>query len=164
MSVEDLYKFTLSDIETLIEAVGDWELVNNQDFNAMIVIKNLLLPPEDSQDYEGVKALKKHFAVREKDIMASRSLRQEIAVFLKAKLYRARRELGICKLFDMASGNDDKEATLVTAEKPVNLNAKDDASTLKKRLELAEAFIDDLKVRSYYEKFIEDRKNADIQS
>lgn len=92
----------LDDIKLLIEAVDDWEIFGSQEFHAMNFIKNVAIPSEfqDSEMGQALKQLKEHFRNREKDIMATRSLRQEKAIFVKAKLMLMRNSKSVDKLFE----------------------------------------------------------------
>jgi hypothetical protein len=160
-------KFTRDDIETLIEAMGDWEMLGNHEFHVMSMIKNAPMPPEDHEAYEALAQIKEHFQNRERDIMASRAVRQEKAVFLKAKLMLVRSDLGITALFDMTSNTDANSPMPKKEEaKPVEPRVKrsksesSDQVDYKAKLEMAEFFIKDLGVQSHYEKFLAEKAAA----
>lgn len=142
--------FTREELETLIEAIGDWELLGNQEYNFSQMIKSAPMPPEDHEAFEIMNQIKEHFRSREKEINDSREVRQEKAVFLKAKLMLVRRDLAIDKLFDFAKNTNLSEEP---AEAPAV--APDVAD---KKLKQAEHFIRDLGVWPHYEKFLEDQK------
>jgi hypothetical protein len=135
-------KFGMYDIETLIEAMGDWEMVGNHDFHVLNMIKNAPMPPEDHEAYEVMSQIKEVFRAREKDILASRSLRQEKAIFLKAKLLMVRSKLTSGQLFDMSENAE-------VAKLPKNTDAE-------RRLEQAEFFIKDLGVWDHFQKFLKE--------
>jgi hypothetical protein len=163
-------KFTREDIETLIEAMGDWEALGNHEFHIMSMIKSAPMPPEEHEAFEAWSQIKEHFRNRERDIMASRAVRQEKAVFVKAKLMMVRRDLGIETLFDMASNAD--AASPAPQPKPIpqfdnegwfpkkTKAVSEDEEGFKAKLELAEFFIRDLGVQNHYEKFLAERKNG----
>jgi hypothetical protein len=147
-------KFTRDDIETLIESVGDWELIGNQEFHMMQMIRNAPMPPEDHEAFEPIQQIKDWYAEREKTILQSKAMRQEKAVFLKAKLMLVRKEMDIHDLFEMAT--DDPQ----TAEKrPINLPAV--ATELENKLKMAEFFIRDLGVWDHYVKFLTEKSQPD---
>ena len=146
-------KFSIYDIETLIEAMGDWEMVGNHDFHVLNMIKNAPLPPEDHEAYEVMIQIKDAFRIREKDILASRSLRQEKSIFLKAKLLMVRSKLTSGQLFDMSENADAATGNNATAQ----TQPKQDH--LQKRLEQAEFFIKDLGVWDHFQKFLSDKSS-----
>ena len=135
-------KFSMYDIETLIEAMGDWEMVGNHDFHVLNMIKNAPMPPEDHEAYEVMSQIKEVFRIREKDILASRSLRQEKAIFLKAKLLMVRSKLTSGQLFDMSENAE-------VSKLPKNTDVAN-------RLEQAEFFIKDLGVWDHFQKFLKE--------
>lgn len=154
-------KFSRSDIETLIEAMGDWELIGNNEFHVLQMIKNVPLPPEDHEAFEMMTQIKDHFRKREKDIMASRQTRQEKSTFLKAKLMMVRQELGINALFEMATTADEEQPK--TASKPnvpnetlvkvsEELQAKLNQAEL--RLKQAETYVKQIGAEKYYLEYL----------
>lgn len=138
-------KFSVYDIETLIEAMGDWEMVGNHDFHVLNMIKNAPMPPEDHEAYEVMSQIKDVFRAREKDILASRSLRQEKAIFLKAKLLMVRSKLTSGQLFDMSENADVAKGVKKT--------------DVDNRLEQAEFFIKDLGVWDHFQKFLKENSS-----
>lgn len=146
-------KFTKQDIETLLEAVDDWEITGNHEYHILNMIKNAPMPPENHEAFESMLQIKNYFQNKEKDILASRSVRQEKSIFLKAKLMMARNDLGINELFEM-SKEDIKSNDLKQIE---NSSKQDDA---KKQLSYAEYFIKDLGVWDHFQKFLADKKNS----
>lgn len=148
-------KFSRDDIETLLEAMSDWEAIGSQEWHMMQAIKNAPMPPEDHEAYEIFSHVKDYFRKREKDIKESRITRQERAVFLKAKLMLVRRDMGINQLFEMAT-----ETATAPANQPlpvaqeVVVTAADDVVA---KLADAEFFIKDLGVWEHYQKFLADR-------
>jgi len=163
-------RFTRDDLETLIEAMGDWESLGNHEFHVLQMVKNIPMPPEEHEAFEFIHKLKEHFRSRERDIKDSRVTRQEKSVFLKAKLMMARRDLGISALFDMASNMDEgnlsdapKETVPSSSsgiETPIEDLPTDELSLAKRGLEQAEFFIKDLGVWEHYQTFLSDRKNS----
>lgn len=151
-------KFSRDDLETLLEAMGDWESLGNQEWHLAQMVRNSPMPPEDHEAYEMMQAVKEHFHRREKEIKANRETRQERAVFLKAKLMMVRRDMGIDQLFEMATRTDLVEE--VASEPEVKSEVKQATPVLsggedfQKRLERAEYFIRDLGVWGHYEKFL----------
>lgn len=152
--MSDLSSFTREDIETLIESVGDWETVGNHEYHVLSMIKSAPMPPQDHEAFEAMSQIKDYFRSREREIVASRALRQEKAVFLKAKLMTVRRKLDVEKLFDMAANA--KESDDLTSNDPSTMNQ----DGLKRKLQLAEDFIKDMGVTGYYEKFVADRNSS----
>jgi hypothetical protein len=165
-------KFTREDLETLLEAMSDWESLGNHEFHVLQMIKNAAMPPEDHEAFEQFLQIKEHFRKREKEIIASREVRQEKAVFLKAKLMLVRKDVGISALFDMAANADanspapkPKEEREPEAwnhlEEPVKKAATAAVAVedegIAKRLTLAEFFIRDLGVWDHYQKFIAEK-------
>jgi DNA-binding protein H-NS len=161
-------KLTRDDVDTLIESVDDWEMLGNFEFHQMNMIKNLPMLPEDHEAHEAIKQIKEYFRRREKEIMATREVKQEKAVFLKAKLMMIKRDMGINKLFEIAVGTDDSssaaadklpaKAVQEPGENAVRVSVKDGSEDVRRRLELAEFFINDLGVWDYYQKFLADRE------
>lgn len=162
-------KFSRDDVETLIEAMGDWEALGNQEYTLLQMIKGAPLPPEDHEAYEYMQHIKDHFKRRERDIMDGRLTRQEKSVFLKAKLMLVRRDLTINKLFEMAAEAPVDIEKMSDWEKPVvedkTVEAPEAAikipvkssGDVAKRLEMAEFFIKDLGVWGHYEKFLAEK-------
>jgi hypothetical protein len=164
-------KFSRDDVETLIEAMGDWEALGNQEYTLLQMIKGAPLPPEDHEAFEYMQHIKDHFRRREREIMDGRLTRQEKSVFLKAKLMLVRRDLGINKLFEMAAeGPFDAEKmsdwekpkpvveneTVKAPEEAIKIPVKS-SGDVAKRLEMAEFFIKDLGVWGHYEKFLAEK-------
>ena len=170
-------KFSRDDVETLIEAMGDWEALGNQEYTLLQMIKGAPMPPEEHEAFEYMQHIKDHFKNREREIMHSRLTRQEKAVFLKAKLMIVRRDLGISKLFEMAAVDPDDSPTPppISTESPgTNLKEKSVPSFLpesaekpqkpetnaEERLKKAEFFIKDLGVWGHYEKFLAEKSGS----
>jgi len=161
-------KFSRDDIKTLLDAMNDWESVGNQDFHILQVVKNVPMPAEDHEAYDYISQIKEHFTKREKDIIASQEIRQEQAVFLKAKLMMVRKELGITQLFDMAANADmTTPQSLPKVSQRVEAKFKPSAkivgnstqlAELQSKLELAEFYIKDLGVWPMYEKFLAEKQ------
>jgi hypothetical protein len=153
-------KFNIYDIETLIEAMGDWEMMGNHDFHVLQMIKNAPMPPEDSEAFDVMNQIKEVFRSREKDILAGRAMRQEKAIFLKAKLLMVRSKLTSGQLFDMGENSDvaNQINTKESAKAIVKKNLE--KSNLEKKLELAEYFIKDLGVWDHFQKFLSDSAGA----
>jgi len=161
-------KITSQDLETLIEAMGDWESTGNHEFHIMNAVKNAILPAEENESYEFVKQVKDHFAKREKQIKADRSVRQEKAIFLKAKLMWHKSQGGIQQIFEDARqpvaqplSASEEEAMLfpgleTTETKPQNV----DMSSAAAKLKLAERFIEECGIRTHYEKFLADEQTS----
>ena len=118
--------FSRQDVEVLIESVGDWESVGNQEYHVLNKIKDVPLPRSDHEAFEPMTQMKQYFKEREKEILASRALRQETAVFLKAKLMLVRRDLAIGKLFDMAANVESNQEPVEAA---VNLPVQNENET-----------------------------------
>lgn len=140
------------DLETLLEATNDWEMLGNNDFYTLNMVKAVPLPSEDHETYNFIRDIKDRFRSREKDIKAARAVRQEKAVFLKAKLMMLKRDLGITQLFD--------EAQVSTPEKGIVMTASGHTIQLSdenKELIRAEEFIKDLGVWEHYQKFCLER-------
>ena len=148
-------KFSREDIETLLEAMNDWEAVSSQEWHLMNMIKSAPMPPEDHEAFDMVQHVKDYFRNREKDINDSRVTKQEKACFLKAKLMMVRRDLGINQLFEMAT-----EDVPVDASAPKeSAEATQPVSVSPSALERAEYFIRDMGIWEYYQKFL-DRENG----
>jgi len=96
-------KLTNDDLNTLVEAMSDWESIGNHEYHLMNAVRSAIMPPEDSESHEFVKMVKDHYRAREKEIKDTRLVRQERAVFLKAKLMLARSSNAVEQLFDQAS-------------------------------------------------------------
>jgi hypothetical protein len=146
--VELSSKFSRPDIETLIDALGDWELVGTQDYSLLQMIESSPMPPEDHEAYEMVVQVKEHYRNRKKDILASRAIRQEKAIFLKAKLLLVRNGMEIEDLFEMEPDPTVPAQIPVQATVPVTTGLS---------LELAEYFIRDLGVWDHYQKFLAEK-------
>lgn len=153
-------KFTREDLETLIEATGDWEMLGNREYQMLEMIRGAPMPPEDHEAYEIMSQIKEHYKKRERDINASRQVRQERAVFLKAKLMLVRMELGTSQLFDMAGSVDSSPSH--NPAKSAEKAAPALSSEAEEALKLAEFFIKDMGagVWDYYQKFLQERKGG----
>jgi len=136
-------KFEMKDIEMLIDSIDDWESMRNQEFHMLNAIKSTPMPPEDHEAFEPFQYLKNMFIQREREIERNRTMRQEKAVFLKAKLMLARQDMDVNSLFDFSS-----------EEEPKVSNNNSESGSYQKKWELAEAFIKDLGVWSHYETFL----------
>jgi hypothetical protein len=66
------------------------------------------MPPEDHEAFEPFQYLRNMFKQREKEIERNRTMRQEKAVFLKAKLMLARQDMDVNSLFDFSSEEEPK--------------------------------------------------------
>lgn len=165
-------KFSRDDVETLIEAMGDWEALGNQEYTLLQMIKGAPMPPEDHEAFEYMQHIKDHFRRREREIVDSRLTRQERSVFLKAKLMMVRRDLGINQLFEMAATPDvaatEPQPELEPQPEPQPESSTDSPVQEKKsmsgdlhsRLKIAEFFIKDLGVWAHYEKFVAEKTNS----
>lgn len=154
-------KFSREDIETLIESVSDWETIGNHDYHVLQTVKSMPMPPEEHEAYESMTQIKEYFRNRERDIMASRAVRQEKSTFIRAKLMMVRREMGISELFEMATQNTPVAASNSQREYGDNASVQAEQKlpenpeqVKRSKLELAEAFIRDLGVWAHYEKFL----------
>lgn len=139
-------KFTKDDLETLIEAMGDWESIGNHEFHIMNAIKNMPMPPEDHEAFEHVVHIKKWYEDRSKEIKTQRRVRQEKAIFLKAKLMLLRQDMTIDQLFEITTTNED--------------SAPQSDPGMMTKLELAEFYLKDLGVWDQYQKFLEEKQTA----
>lgn len=161
-------RFTREDLETLIESMSEWEVLGNYDFNVLQMIKAAPMPPQDHEAYEMMSQIKDHFRQREKEILATRTTRQEKAVFIKAKLMMARKELGIKQLFDMAAHVDPTVMPVSqetqSSESPTT-SPDEIVSSFKQKLKLAEYFIKDMGtgVWDYYQKFLREREQTSAE-
>lgn len=152
------------DLETLLEATNDWEMLGNNDFYTLNMVKTVPLPAEDHETYRFISHIKEHFRSREKDIKAARAVRQEKAVFLKAKLMMLKRDLGITQLFDEAQVVPERGFVMkASADHTIKLSddeiqrAEDLTNAIDKDLKRAEEFIKDLGVWEHYQKFCLER-------
>ena len=154
-------KFSRDDIETLLEAMNDWETLGGQEFHLMNIVKSTPMPPEDHEAYEMVSMIKEHYAKREKDIKESRITRQERAVFLKAKLMLVRRDMSVNQLFEMAT--EDAPAVPVSeAKTEVGCSEAKPAPFVQNDLQRAEFFIRDLGVWDHYQKFLNEKHEESV--
>lgn len=144
-------RLTKEDLDVLIEAMGDWETIGNQEFHAMNMVKSAVLPPEEDPSYEFVKQLKEHFQQREKDIRDARSVRQEKAILVKCKLMLNKSDMGIEQLFADARMPIKEFSTPATSATLQGLHP----DTAK--LRLAEQFIEECSITSHYQKFLKDK-------
>lgn len=144
-------KFSKEDLETLIESMGDWELMGSQEFNFLSMIEDAPMPPEDHEAFQVMQHIKDHYRVRKQQILDNRAVRQEKAVFLKAKLMLVRRDMNIDSLFEMAVSSPGP----VPVTPPVKNEFAPDV--IQQKLEMAEFFIRDLGVWGHYEKFLAEK-------
>jgi len=162
--------FTKNDIETLIDSMSDWEMMGNQEYHLMEMIKNAPMPPEDHEAFEMMENIKDHFRGREKDISESRVTRQEKAVFLKAKLMMVRRDLAVNQLFDFAATSSDTPTsdtpvespkvapTPVKSVAPVKVPVRSaDAGDI---LALAEEYMKDIGIWDRFQNFVRERQES----
>lgn len=152
-------KLSVSDIQLLVDAVGDWEMNNNHDYHIMQIVKNTIVPDEEEnqEQYEFVMQVKNHFKQREKEINDKRSLRQEQAIILKAKLMLLKNELDVDQIFDDAQESIPKikklQVNAPTAVVVVDEPIKD--SKLDK-LDKAESFLNQSKYAKIWELYQSD--------
>ena len=80
-------EFTEDDLNTILEAVGVWELQCNADLEMIAKLK-MLQDPEfpDEESKEAFYAWKNAMLSREKQIVQHKKVRTEKAILLKAKL------------------------------------------------------------------------------
>jgi hypothetical protein len=164
------------DLETLIEATCDWETIGNHEFHVMNWVKNCSIPPEDSESHEFIVRIKEHFKEREKEIRSMREIRQEKAIFLKAKLMLIKRDLAINQLFDNAAQPQAAPAPEVPQQQaPAEVTPpqavaeavtdfrqepKPAYETIELQLELAEKYIKEVGIWTNYQNFVsEERAN-----
>lgn len=156
-------KLNANDIEILIESVDSWETSGNRDFHIMNMVKNAMMPDRDDDSYEFIKQVKDHFISREREIKADRSLRQEKATLLKAKLMLMRDDIGIDQLFEESS---EPVAKMPMPKKVFKKPVKDDEPKIVKsenaetpdsseKLALAESFLDQVRITSYYQAWLD---------
>lgn len=165
-------QFNRDDIEVLIESIGDWEMHGNQEYNVAQMIKNIPIPDEDHPQYDVVREAKEHFRRREKLIIQQRSERQEKAVFIRAKLFLTRREVNVNQVFDMAADFSSAPLTPHVEEEVISTPPTDsapkslskEAEDYKKRLELAEFFINDLGVGPNYRAYLDGLQESSSKS
>jgi hypothetical protein len=150
-------KFTKEDIDTLLTALDDWEMLGNNDFHWMQMIKQSPMPPKDHEAYETFKMLKESFVQREKEILNARAVRQERAIFLKAKLMLVRQDMSVDQLFEMATTTDSTEKKIAVKGDSEPVPVKVGTS----KLQLAESFMKEINVWSHYQKFLQE-KQAEI--
>lgn len=157
-------KLDLHDIEVLIEAVGEWESLGNQDYYIAQQVKNIPLPDEEENEdaYKYISAVKKHFAEREKDIKAARAVRQEQSTFLRAKLFMMKQSQGVEKLWEAPESSaiaapkekdikvvkepkkDKKEPKSEVKEPKEPKKAKPKTDDWQLKYEIAEKYMEDL--------------------
>lgn len=145
----------LDDFEVLLEAMNDWETIGNGEFHAMNMIRSMPIPPENHEYHEYIVQIKDHFRKREKDIKDSRAVRLEKATFIKTKLMIQKRDAGINKLFEDATAPIAVEPTTSVKSSAGTVVQMDDKDS--QHLKMAEAFISDMSVWTYYNKFLTDR-------
>lgn len=156
-------KFTREDLDTLIAAMGDWETVGNQEFYMLNMIRQIPMPPEDHEAFEAIQQVKKHFAEREKEIKDTRSIREERAVFIKAKLMMIRQDMTVDQLFEMATTTSPAPDKVEGKKVPIlDLSAESAKApeTETQKLESAEFFINDMGCSAMYQKFLEEKKDS----
>lgn len=153
-------KFSKEDLETLIEAIGDWELMGSQEFNFLSMIEDAPMPPEDHEAFKVMQSIRDHYRAKKQQILDNRSVRQEKAVFLKAKLMLIRRDMNMDSLFEMTI---ESSGTGVPVTPPVMLSKKFAPADAQQKLEMAEFFIKDLGVWSHYEKFLAEKKAETVK-
>lgn len=137
-------KFSREDLEVLIEAIGDWEALGNQEWTIAQMVKAAPLPPEEHETFGMMSAIKDHFRQRERLLNQNRQERQEKAVFLKAKLMLVRKDMEIDSLFSIPTESD----------LPI-INGSEAA----RRLHIAESFIKDLGVELHYQKYLSEQNS-----
>lgn len=152
--------FSAQDVDTLIEAVGDWEQLGMGEYHMLQMVRQIPNLPEDHEAHEYVKHLKEQFENRRQEIEATRRTRQERSVFLKAKLMLIRQDMTVDQIFEMATDSSTvaapapKEAPVKRAA-PATEQLTGDAALLR-HLRIAEFFIKDLGVQSHYEAFVKE--------
>lgn len=149
--------FTRDDIATLIESIGDWEMIGSQEFHLMKMVLDAPLPPEDHEAFEVMNHIKEHFRAKEREINEHRMNRQEKAVFLKAKLMLVRRDMDVNSVFEMATENSPPPLPKVKSKKAEKATPPIEEGEAQKKLKLAEFFIKDLGVWDHYQKFLTER-------
>lgn len=156
-------KFSKEDLETLIESIGDWELMGSQEFNFLSMIEDAPMPPEDHEAFQVMQHIKDHYRSRKQRILDNRSVRQEKAVFLKAKLMLVRRDMNISDLFEMTAdypGPVSVTPPMLAKKLP---SAPAPVVGAQQKLEMAEFFIKDLGVWNHYEKFLAEKKAETVK-
>ena len=146
--------FTRDDIATLIESIGDWEMLGNQEFHMMKMVMDAPMPPEDHEAFEVMNQIKDYYRQKERQINEYRMNRQEKAVFLKAKLLLVRRDMDVNSVFEMAVETS-KEALLPSIDHiQPTIAATPPVEEPQAKLAMAEFFIRDLGVWQHYQKFL----------
>jgi hypothetical protein len=155
------------DLETLIEAVSNWEADGNQEFHVMRMVENAPLPPEDHDAYEFVTNIKDHFRQKKKEIKRAQEIRAEKSTFLKAKLMLIRKDIGIDQLFSQSEAVEDDIPVEAPKKVKKKVVPKTDAygefpaigeGEEVASLEAAVFFMKDLGVWGHYQKFLATRK------
>jgi hypothetical protein len=80
--------FTEQDLQTMLDALDDWEMQDMGFLELIDKIKHIPNPPEDSSpDYvEAFTEFKKHMLSQEDKVRKNRNIRREKATLLKAKI------------------------------------------------------------------------------
>ncbi len=149
----------MSDVETLLEAVADWENLGNQDYFMMQQVKNMPIPSEEENEYlhKVLTSLKQHFADQEKSIKMARQIREEKSVFVRAKLLMIKQSVAANMLW---SNPDDAGVgdTIPTQKKEVVVNTTSSIEDYKAKYDEAVRFITEVGILSHYEKFLKENE------
>lgn len=183
-------KFTHEDIETLIEAMNDWENIGTQEWQIAKQLKKIPMPPKNHEAYPYIASIKQHFAKRSEEINRTKNIKEEKAVLMKAKLMLVRRELAANQLFNMVENVDPNSPLPQEApeavdsenyedeeygdfieelnelsneddiEPPKPIAKKKNVANAAKKLEQAEYFIRDLGVWDHYMSFLKSTSDS----
>jgi len=150
----------MTDLELLLEAVGEWESVGNYEFSVMQQIKNIPVPDEEENEeaHKYIMAVKEHFKKREKEIKAARSVRQEQSTFLRAKLFMIKQKTGMDKLWT----NPDDADISAPRERAVSSTAsrKAEDPLWETKFGIAQAYMEEMKMWKYFETHMQEKLAA----
>jgi hypothetical protein len=107
-------EFTPQDLDTILDALDEWETKDVELLELIEKLKHIPDPPEDANpEYrEYFLEFKKHMLSQEHKARSNKKQRRERAVLLKAKIILMNQSRAADKLFDESSGPKPKRRTI----------------------------------------------------
>lgn len=142
-----------ADLEVLLEAMQEWENLGNHDYYVMQQVRNMPIPSEEESEQWNkiITQLKAHYSEREKTIKSDKQVREEKAVFTRAKLMMIRQAVASNKLW-----NNPEDAGLDEPTPARKVVSKVEMEDFKRKYEIAVAYMTDMKIMKFFEPYLEE--------
>ena len=148
----------MADLEVLLEAMSEWENLGNHDYYMMQQVKNMPIPTEEESEQWNkiITQLKSHYANREKTIKSDKQVREEKAVFTRAKLMMIRQAVAANMLWNNPEDAGSDEPAPAPVKKVAPPIPKKEMEDFKRKYEIAVEYMTDMKIMKFFEPYLEE--------